>query len=486
MLGNVLTLFMESKISHITLVNMMYLRNNIKPVNKTAGADAVNIFKFYKNFNGIMTSEDFANIEYFASRLKGLSPDHAKEKLAEIGKQIIDLFGKDYGFFRDNYRIPFIKSDEIINRSFYKKLLRIKHHQAAITGSNTQEMQINPTSHVVKIGSTITDPRKIKSSEKIVIHPIEVAMQVLGYNDVNKISANKLFGKMNLQDLIKLKLKLLAQINSYNHKKTFAKSDKNNLKKLVDKFLSIDSYLKAHNINLDTIERYIFNEINFGKLELGQNLSEAEIIIDKCMIYNHESKKEVSSIITFSQTSNDFQLRMYSILPEKNIDSQSIKEKLKYLLRVKNFEGINAFNEQLQVMEKKQQEKIAQVKFRIVNKSVLKQEMLPYTIKDIDNIDKAVLIENLENCSTQKYNNTAIKFIRPLTEILSKNTPGRVFLKARSFNNTNHSPAALYLRWGCIPLFDYKESLLKELFNKKRIQENDGIWFECVAPPKGF
>ena len=173
---------------------------------------------------------------------------------------------------------------------------------------------------------------------------------------------------------------------------------------------------------------------------------------------------------------------MYSILPEKRLKSENIKKKLSYLLRIKNFDGINSFNQQIQILEKNQQEKIAQVSFKIVNKSMLEEEMKPNKPENINNIKKAVLLEDLENCCPEKYNNTAIKFIRVLREILTKNDVGRIFLKARSFNNTNHSPASLYLRLGCTPLFQSKESLLEELFNKKRIQENNGIWFEYILP----
>ena len=449
--------------------NIIQSYNNARVINRQSSIYSTN--RLYKRFNGILTTENKQNIEILQKQFKDLKPNVIREKLLEIGKQISNLFNNKSA----------ITSGELNNR-IYKQLLKIKYKQVALSSINKQELKIFPTSYTINLDNSCIDPREIKTSDRIIEHPVEVAEKILGTKNFHKNNKNKLFENESIQNLIRFKINLLAQINAYNKKQSFSNSDKNKLKNLTDKFLMIDNDLERNGIFTDNIERYLFNEINFENLAIGTKLSNSEIIVDKGEIYNHELKEKVPTITTFSKNYNHFQLITYNISSAKELESNNIKRKLEYLIRTENIDGINALNQKLKTLESINQEKIARVDFCIVNQSMLKEKMKPYSLKDIDNIDKAILIEDLENYNSKKYNNTTVKFINPLKEILLKNNLGRIFIKARSFNKTNHSPAGLYIRLGFTPLFQSKESLLDELFSKKRIRENDNIWFEYILP----
>ena len=245
----------------------------------------------------------------------------------------------------------------------------------------------------------------------------------------------------------------------------------------------LDNNLNSNNVNNNFFSNSLFNEFTSNTTELKDsnfdiiniNLNNNRNTSPKNDNLNNLISKNASPYITnndfnpvFVNKNGEWHIVMIDTTPEELLKIWSPVFISGVLLWLTN------------LAKNKYQEKIARLTLSIINRSMLEEIMLPHVLKDIDNIEKAILIENFENFNQQRYQNVALKFKNPLKEILLKNNIGRIFLNAKSFNNTNHSPAALYIRMGFTPLFRSKESIMQELFSTKRIKEDDGIWFEYM------
>lgn len=321
------------------------------------------------------------------------------------------------------------------------------------------------------------------SHDNILSHPRDILKSII--KDTKPYSCAKfyqMFSNKNLSELIHLKNKILEEISLYTNKNSqtydfiFSKEELKKLSHLAAKYDSIQNLFEQNGIHTKEIETLLFSQtkLNEQPTELHNNIP-----LTFTQIYDKKKKTKIPAIITFANTDIGYRFKIYQYDKNLFLNIQNTKKQYMHFARTGNIKNINAMNSK--ISDYTNNSEIGEVFVEISNKADLKQKMLDNNLMNSETIDETLgddnlfyYLKNLKNYNVNRFFNVAQPLISTLKEFGKNNKVHKVFLEALAFNNVKHSPLALYLKAGCIPISENVKDLEKEIH--RGFDYKKGVW----------
>ena len=294
-----------------------------------------------------------------------------------------------------------------------------------------------------------------KPAKTVYEHPFDKILRHTGIfndDDYKKINIiTKHYEKYSLPQLMEEKFKILDKMQEYFIGKNsdlvgqYTNRELIAMKKLAQKYYSINKLQTSAGYFSMSLEAILYsNTYNFKPGEYVEGLG---LITDELKI---DGK---NTIITFIDKISECSFRIFDkdVLNKKN-------EFLKNLSQNLSLEDLNRINQQAQdIIDQEEKGLISQVSFEIADKSKTKQYLKQsndedYADKIMQENKYSYIIRGFRNYY-KKNNPTAGKVVGiKLLSFLKKINAKPIFLIARPYGDSTHSPVSMYLYTGFKPL----------------------------------
>lgn len=332
-----------------------------------------------------------------------------------------------------------------------------------------------------------TKPLPYRENDSYLIHPRNNIKYIIGEN-TNKNFCNiknltKLYSKVPVKKLLINKNNILRQLSVYTNynffpDNTFYNNELQNLQNLADKFDAITNILIKKHIFTENIEYLLYSNIS-KELKIGSFLPNKDKIIDFSQIYNKKNKSYQKTFITTTKTDRGIRFKTY--LYDDIIDNiTKYRKQYNHFINTNNIKEINNLNNKMYSIIKNSE--IAEVYIEICDKNEIQKKMNesglinPKNIETLlENENKFYYIKNLKNFNNKIFYNSSHSLIKALKKFGENNNIKKGFLEALAFNNSKHSPVALYLKVGCKPISENEEILKAKI--SKGFDYKKNVWF---------
>jgi hypothetical protein len=216
------------------------------------------------------------------------------------------------------------------------------------------------------------------------------------------------------------------------------------------------------------IEKINYFSSFHSDIKKGSILPNSDILIDKIKIMDLKLNKKIQAIITYSNTNLGHRFKIYRYnesITEQNLKNQKLLKK--YILN-NQFDKISSLNEKCKNFM--QDDEIAEVFMECKCKDDIREIFKDKNLLSDENLkilweggENYIFVRNLKNYDVKRYSNVSFPLIKILKNIGEANNLKNIFINAYAYNNIKHSPAAMYLKAGCIPVSHTKEEILNIL-----------------------
>lgn len=461
---------------------------SVSPINITKKITATNKQKYVFaqdliNKSGAFSKEDFFRAVSLKKKYSNISRDEIKKILSE---QLVLINNLLKTFFTETHNVLnylIYDSTQIASREICKKLksYRLKETilKELLVGENPQNIILYPTStEIPLIGNINRRNLPFSTSEHLVEHPRDIAAKIVGY----QYSEEKLFKyenfrsnkKINIKFLIKEQEAIVNQINAtiFNNgiKQDFYYTNEEikSLRNYIKKYDAINFVLLKKGIDIRNLEKLQYFSRFPKEIKNGTVLPNSDIVIDTVKITDLNFNKKVLAIITYANTNMGHRFKIYRY--DKNLIEQNneIQNLFKKYVLCKQYDKISLLNQKYGKLL--QNDEIAEVFMECKKRDDIRENFSDKVLLSDEKLDilweggeNYIFIRNLKNYDIKRYCNASLPLIKTLKNIIYINNLKNVFINAYAYNNVKHSPAALYLRAGCIPISHTEEEILNML-----------------------
>lgn len=441
--------------------------------------------------SGLFAKEDSYVFNNISNNIKEFSSNELKNLINET-KQKINLLIKNFGFTnKEGSFFLFCSYTNNLTKKILKEL-RLKNTELSVYKNELAEKQ-KESFILPYVNKTVTTsenlmPYLFNNDDTFFNHLREKLKTIIGENvqsDFLSISKKcDYYSNFTCKDLIKEKFKILQIFSNYLNtensiKYKYTKDEISSLRLYAHKYDAINHLLEKTGIETKSIEKILFSGLN-SEFKEGDILPNGEQILYLTKTYDKNSKKNIQSVIMYCNTDIGQRFRIYN--SELITKLKSYVKNFMSLIEKGDTEQINLMNKQIDKLLKNI--KIAEVYLESLNKEEMENRMRDSnlfseeTINDLTkNKENFYFVKNLKNFNIKKYYNVAPTLVKYLKEFVEINKIDEVYLEALSFNNINHSPAALYLKMGATPITISAEELRNRIY-EKTLDYKENIWFK--------
>lgn len=315
------------------------------------------------------------------------------------------------------------------------------------------------------------------------IHPEDKALLAFGgylKEDVKRIEKyqNRL-KKYDNQILLLEKINILEKLiriqngNSIYFEGSFSKKELKKMKILACKYRALNNILKSRGIFSKNIESILFAPDIPTSIQKGDYIGGLGYVVNRIKMDNEDFT------IIFSETNKNYSFNLY-----KTSEINKKDKLLDMLPNEINLEEINKLDELAKNLIREKTENISQIRFQVLNNEQKQAFKTNNVIEDtsldeiFDNEDTCFYVNNFINNYPKKYGKAGKIIGIQLLKFLKERDCTPIFLTARAYNGSTHSPVSLYLRAGFKPLSHTASELQEKMAkNMSRYPDNEKINF---------
>lgn len=348
-----------------------------------------------------------------------------------------------------------------------------------LVSENVQKIHLYSTNlEVPLVGGMNKKNIPFLTSEPLIDHPRNIAAKIVGYqySEENQLQDKKklIYKKTSISNLIKEQKRnvnqIIAKILDKGTKQDFVYTN-DEIKKiriLIKKYDAITSILLKNGVDMRNLEKFQYFSKFPKDIKAGTILPNSDVVIDTIKIMNLELNKRVPAIVTYANTNFGHRFKIY------HYDKNLIMQNEKFQELVKRYSFLNLHGK-ISLLNKKcenllQGDEIAEVFMESKNKEHIRENFSDKNLLSDEKLNELwedgnnyIFIRNLKNYDRKRYCNIAYPLIKILKNIVETNNLKNVFINALAYNNVKHSPAAMYLKAGCIPISHTKEEIMNML-----------------------